>query len=203
MSRFTSSRGRIEAMERRRPVVRSRNLVVSLGLTAAVASGCTSSKSTEAAPTAVETPSTTTVPLSTTTTVDPIEMSVIEGYRAFWSAFLKAADPMNPQHPDLLATATGEQLEQVQKAFLARLSGGEVIRGTLDLRPRLSGPVQGTTATISDCYADDTHLFAADSGAQKDEPGVVNQQVRAEMVLQSGVWKVTAVRHEGEGCTPA
>jgi len=180
-----------------------RRLMVSLGLTATLlASGCTSKGEGAASPT-IQTLATTTVPLSTTSTVDPTEKSVIEGYRAFWAAFLKAADPMNPQHPDLLATATGEQLEQVQKAFLARLSGGEVIRGTLDLRPRLAGPVEGTTATVNDCYADDTHLFAAASGAQKDKPGVVTQRVSADMVFQSEVWKVAAVHHEGEGCTPA
>ncbi len=196
MSRSTRGRGRIGVMGQRR-------VMVSLGLTATLAvSGCTSKGEGAASPT-IPALTTTTVPVSTTSTVDPTEKSVVDGYRAFWAAFLKAADPMNPQHPDLLGTATGKQLEQVQKAFLARLSGGEVIRGTLDLRPRLAGPVEGMTATVSDCYADDTHLFAADSGAQKDKPGVVNQQVRAEMVLQSGVWKVTAVRHEGEGCTPA
>lgn len=71
VSRTTCARGRIEVMERRRPVVRSRCLMVSIGLTATmVASGCTS-EGREAAPTTVQTLSTTTVPVTTATPVEP------------------------------------------------------------------------------------------------------------------------------------
>jgi len=128
---------------------------------------------------------------------------VLDGYRAFWRAYLTAADPMNPKHPDLVATATGQQLGQVQRAFLARLAGGEVIRGTIEPHPRLAGPVQGTTASVVDCYLDDSHLFDAATGTQKDDPAVVHHEVRAEMTLVGSTWRVAAVRHVGKGCTPA
>jgi hypothetical protein len=191
----------------RRAVVSALLHMVSVGLAAAglVISGCSSTKSKadhggSSTTAAVTTTSTAVV---TTTTVDPTEAAVVAAYRAFWAAFLKAADPMNPQLPDLTATATGQQLEQVQKAFLAHRVGGEVIRGTLDLHPHVAGPVRGTTATVTDCYADDTHLFDAVTGAQKDKPGVVHQQVNADMVSDGTVWKVSAIHHQGEGCTPS
>ena len=139
----------------------------------------------------------------TPTTVDATEGAVLDGYRAFWAAYLRAGDPMNPKHPDLVATATGAQLDQVRRAFLARLAGGEVIRGKIEPHPKLAGPVQGSTAVIVDCYVDDSHLFDASTGAQKDDPVVETHQVRAEMTLIDSSWRVAAIRPESKGCTPA
>ena len=138
----------------------------------------------------------------TTTTVDATEQAVLDGYRAFWAAYLKAGDPMDPKHPDLAATATGAQLDQVRRAFLARLAGGEVIRGRIEPHPKLAGPVQGSTAVVADCYVDDSHLFDAATGAQKDDPAVLTHQVRAEMTLVDSSWRVAAIRPESKGCTP-
>lgn len=148
-------------------------------------------------------PAVTTTVGATTTTIDPVEHAVLDGYRAFWAAYLRAADPMDPKHPDLAATATGQQLEQVQKAFLARRAGDEVIRGTIDVHPRLATSVAGASATVVDCYTDDTHLYDAKSGAQKDEPGPSTERVTADMVLVGSVWKVAAIHHEATGCSPA
>jgi len=186
-----------------RPVASARSLLVGLCVAVVLAGACnktgraTPPRSTSTAPT-----TTSTAP-ATTTTVDVTEAAVLDGYRAFWRAYLKAGDPMDPKHPDLLATATGEQLDQVKRAFLARLVGGEVIRGTIETHPRLDGPVQATTAAVTDCYVDDSHLFDAATGTRKDDPAVVNQQVRAEMTLVGSTWKVSAIRHVAKGCTPA
>jgi len=180
----------------------ARSLLVGLALAVVLASGCKSGGGTPARSTSTTGASTTSTTPSTTTTVDVTEGAVLDGYRAFWRAYLKAGDPMDPKNPDLLATATGEQLDQVQRAFLARLAGGEVIRGTIETHPRLDGPVQGTTAAVTDCYVDDSHLFDAATGARKDDPAVVNHQVRAEMALVGSTWRVAAIRHVGKGCTP-
>ena len=202
-SRSAISLGRIEglALPLRRNVG-ARRLVCFLGVVAVLSGGGCSSDGDERAGTS---PSTTTTAAITTTitTGDQAEAAVLAGYRAFWVAFLRAGDPMEPQHPDLVATATGAQLEQVQRAFVARLAGGEVIRGRIEPNPRLDGPIQGTTATVVDCYVDDSHVFDAVSGAQKDDPAPVNQQVRAEMQFVDASWRVAAIRHEGKGCTPS
>lgn len=196
MSRSVLGRGRIKDMESsRRPAVSPRRLLVGLGLTVILTTAACSSGGGKT------TASTTTAP--TSTTVDRTEAAVLAGYRAFWVAYLRAADPMDPRHPDLVATATGAQLEQVQKAFLARFSAGEVIRGTIEPHPRLVGAVQGTAATVADCYIDDAHIFDATSGAQKDDPAPVNQQIRADMVLVDSTWRVAAIHHEAKGCTPS
>jgi hypothetical protein len=124
------------------------------------------------------------------------------GYRAFWDAYLQAADPMNPTNPVLAAHATGDELHQVQTAFADHFAKGEVIRGRLDLAPQV-GTTTGTTATVTDCYGDSTHVFDATSGQQKDPPGDSHFQITATLVLDSGTWKVSSLAKQGEGCTPS
>jgi hypothetical protein len=142
---------------------------------------------------------------STTTTGKPaLAEAVVAGYRAFWDAYLAAADPMNPEDPRLVEHATGNELETVQKAFLARRSAGEVIRGTLDLSPRVEtiNP-EGTVATVIDCYADHTGIYDAASGTRKDKESGVRHLIKVEMTLTAGAWKVSTLTLEGDGCTPA
>ncbi|MCA1833903.1 MAG: hypothetical protein LC750_14480 [Actinobacteria bacterium] len=129
---------------------------------------------------------------------------MVAGYRAFWDAYLAAADPMNPEDPRLGERTIGNELETVQKAFLARHSAGEVIRGTLDLAPRVAtiNP-NGTAATVMDCYADHTGIYDAASGTRKDKESGVRHLVRVEMTLIAGTWKVSTLTLEGDGCTPA
>lgn len=172
--------------------------IAGLGLMAAVVlSGCSSDGDSAGSST------TTTSAATTTTTLPAADAAVLDGYRAFWAAYLHAADPMDPESPELVATATGAQLEQVQKAFLSRLAGGEVIRGTIETHPHLDGPVQATTATVVDCYTDDSHIFDAATGAQKDDPAVVHHQVRADMALVDGAWRVAGIHHESKDCKPS
>ena len=147
-------------------------------------------------------PSTTvTIPASTTTTSDPTA-PVLAGYRSFWDAYLQAADPMDPTHPVLAAHASGDELRQVQQTFAGHFQRGEVIRGTLDLRPRVTAQTE-STATVTDCYGDSTHVFDTATGRQKDPPESVRYLVTATMAVEGGVWKVTAMKKEGEACVPA
>ncbi len=187
---------------RSRPVVRTGLHLVGLGLMATQAlGGCASDEDSAGPPTTAAPASTTTT--AATPTLPTADTAVLDGYRAFWAAYLHAADPMDPQSPELVATATGAQLEQVQRAFLSRLAGGEEIRGTIETHPHLDGPIQATTATVVDCYADDSHIIDAATGAQKDDAAVVHHQVRADMTLVDGVWRVAGVHHEATGCTPS
>ena len=190
----------------RRLVASGRRLLVGVGLVVVLAGGaCTKADGGSSSTTAASTSTigATTTAVVTTTSLGLTEAAVLDGYRAFWAAYLKAGDPMDPKHPDLAATATGAQLDQVRRAFLARLAGGEVIRGRIEPHPKLAGPVQGSTAVVADCYVDDSHLFDAASGVQKDDPAVLTHQVRADMTLVESTWKVAAIRPESQGCTPA
>ncbi len=188
-----------------RPIASARRLLVGVSMAVIVAGGaCTKADGGSSSPTSsATTGASTTSAVVTTTTIDATEAAVLDGYRAFWAAYLKAGDPMDPKHPDLVATTTGAQLDQVRRAFLARLAGGEVIRGRIEPHPKLAGPVQGSMAVVADCYVDDSHLFDAATGGQKDDPAVLTHQVRADMTLIDSRWKVAAIRPESKGCTPA
>lgn len=139
---------------------------------------------------------------SSTTTVDATEAAVLTGYRAFWDAYLAAADPMDPQNPLLEQHTVGIQLETIQKAFLSRRAGGEVIRGTLDLAPRVVSVV-GDKAAVRDCYLDNTGVYDAATGTRKDTASGVRHLVTATIQLDGGAWKVADLKKEGDGCTSA
>lgn len=144
----------------------------------------------------------TTAGATTTTAVDD-EQAVLDAYVAFWNhGFLVAADPMDPTHPALAEHATGTQLETLQRAFLARQTNGEVIRGSLDLAPRIVSVV-GETATVRDCYLDDTGVFDAATGERHDTPTGVRHLVTATLVVEGDAWKVSDLEREGDGCTAA
>lgn len=129
-------------------------------------------------------------------------MAVLAGYRGFWDAYLSAANPMNPESPELAAHARGKELETLQRAFVARRAGGEVIKGDLELKPRVQS-VLGTTATVRDCYLDNTGVYDAKTGARKDTPTGVRHLITASLVLDGTSWKVSDLKREGDGCTAA
>jgi hypothetical protein len=131
------------------------------------------------------------------------EQQVLAGYRAFWiEGYLVAADPMDPTSPALTQHATSQQLETLQKAFLARKTNGEVIRGTVDLAPRVVSVV-GSSATVRDCYLDNTGVFDATTGERHDTPTGVRHLITATLQLDGSTWKVSDLKQEGDGCTAA
>ncbi len=149
---------------------------------------------------AARTAPTTTPPAPTTSSTSPPEDEAVEAaYRDFWDAYLEAADPMDPSNPVLAEHAVNPQLERLQRSFLARRSSGEVIRGTLDLAPRVVS-IEGGTALVSDCYADSTGVYDAESGERKDTASGVRHEITAELVLDGAVWKVRDITREGDGC---
>lgn len=164
-----------------------------------VLGGCSSETKGDATPTTTTAVNAT--PSSSTRAPDATA-AVLDGYRKFWDAYLAAADPMDPEHPGLAQHATGDELETLQKAFLARKAGGEVIRGSLDLAPKVVN-VDGTTATVSDCYADNTHVYDAATGTQKDTSSGMRHLVTAKLVLVDEVWKVSVLTRERGGCVAA
>lgn len=171
--------------------------VVAAALVALVLASCGTDNEKDAAPT--------TTTAATSSTTDPPaseDAAVLDGYRGYWSAYLKSADPMDPQSPALQEHATGPALETVVKAFVGLKSAGKVIRGQLDLAPRVVN-VDGETASVRDCYGDDTGVYDAASGERDDTPTGQRHQVTATLRLMDGAWKVERLADEGLGCTAA
>ena len=172
--------------------------LLALTLTVGACSGGEDPDGALAAPTA---PTTAPAP-DTSSTTPPEEEAIEAAYREFWGAYLEAADPMDPSDPVLAEHAVNPQLERLQRSFLARRSSGEVIRGTLDLAPKVER-VEGGTALVIDCYADSTGVYDAESGERKDTASGVRHEITAELVLDGAVWKVRDITREGEGCEAA
>jgi hypothetical protein len=172
-------------------------LAVAISLTSASCSSDDEPAATSSTSAAPATSSTS----SSTSQAPPESHAAEAAYRAFWSAYLEAADPMRPADPALARYAAGQELDQVRQAFMTHLAKNEVIRGHLDLDPTVES-ISSPRATITDCYLDATHVFDATTGAQKDADGEKRFQVKATLVLRDGVWKVSAISKEGEGCTP-
>jgi hypothetical protein len=157
---------------------------------------CSSDGTPEAEPTTTTTSS---APTTTTTAPDP-HAEAVAAYRAFWADYLAAADPMNPEHPRLAEHATGEELAAVRSAFLAVKAAGHVIRGSLDLAPKVVS-ADAATVVLRDCYDDRTGLYAAETGVRQDKDDPARRLVTATVVLTDGTWKVSAIKNEGTGCT--
>lgn len=147
------------------------------------------------------TTSTTTLPPSTESTLPAASQKAIADYRAFWDAYLKASNPMRPDSPDLAAHATGEQYRQVVESFSAMKAGNEIIKGDLDLAPKVVEQ-RDTEATVVDCIDDRTGIYDATSGERKDTDDPRRRQSRATLQLVDGTWKLSHLTSEGFGCTP-
>lgn len=143
---------------------------------------------------------TTSAPTITTSTAGPGPgEEAVAAYRAFWQDFLAAGDPIDPESPRLAEHATGEQLAAVRNSFLAVKAAGQVLRGGLNLAPRVVS-AEAATVVISDCYDDGTGLYSPD-GVRQDKEDPRRHLITATVTLVDGAWKVANVKHEGDGCT--
>lgn len=175
---------------------------VAVVLVALVSGSCSPQEEKDAGPTTTTAATSTTTDSSSVVASAPMDAAVLNTYRGYWSAYLKAADPMDPQNPLLQQYATGPALETVVKAFAGLKSAGKVIRGGFDLAPRVV-TVDGETASVRDCYGDDTGVYDAASGARDDKPTGQRHLVTATLRLQDGTWKVERLADGGLGCTAA
>lgn len=164
-----------------------------IALLAALLVGCSGDDDTAS-------PSTpTTAAAESTSTTATADADVLDAYRGFWDAYLTAADPMDPAHPDLELYATGASLDRVRESFADHFAKGEVIRGSVDLAPEIE-QLDDASATIRDCYLDQTHVFDSATGEQVDPPGEATFEVVATLVLESGSWKVSTLDMVADGC---
>lgn len=164
----------------------------SIAVTAFVlVSGCTSARPPKSSPTPRPSPSVTSA----------LEAQVLAAYRDFWDVYIVASDPMNPEHPRLGEVATGEQLKTLGSTLLAAKAGGEVFRGSIDLAPRVVD-LEEDRAVVRDCYDDHILAYDAKTGELKDTDNPLRRLVTAELLLESGRWKVASIKHEGDGCAP-
>lgn len=147
-----------------------------------------SSSSTSSRPTTSQS-----VPSTTATTVDP-NVEVVERYQAFWEARFDANQPPpDPDDPALAEYATGEQLASVIAETQRNLDEGLALRRPAGNSVRASRvsmvSLDGTTATLQECYVDDGVVFRPQSGEVVNDV-VATHSVLATMQLVDGNWKL-------------
>ena len=183
-------------MPARHRFTRARILVAGVLGTATVLAACNSDDGKSSSRTTISAAS------SSTTTPD-LNAAVIADYRAFWDAFLAAANPMSPGDPRLAEHAVGEELQKLNGAFLARKSAGQVINGSFDLAPVV---VEATAseATLRDCYHDRTLVYDA-NGQPAGSLDTARQLITVKLLFDASSkrWKVASITREAEGCTSA
>ncbi len=144
--------------------------------------------------------STTTSAFKTSTTLSPTEEQILRDYRAFWEAYLQASNPVRPDHPLLQKHATGREYEQLVKSSTALKAGDELIKGSVDVNPRVAS-LNATEALVKDCLLDRTGIYDAKTGERKDTEDTQRQLNTATMQLVDGTWKVSLLVKESVGCT--
>jgi hypothetical protein len=124
---------------------------------------------------------------------DPRARAVVDGYRGYWAALLKASDPVDPNNAELLRHVTGEELGRARTALAARKQAGEVVRGTYEHRETVRS-IGGTTATLDDCLAARTAVYAGKTGKLKASDPPHAQPLTVTLQLDGGVWKVSLIK---------
>jgi len=178
--------------KRTRP--RSRQLLITV-VAGLVAAGCSSSASKTPEPGS-------STSIATSTTLDKGEQTVLDAYRRYWQVYIAVGTEMKLPDPRLAEVATGEGLRTLGSAFLADKAGGHLLRGTIDLAPKVVD-LAPDKALVRDCYA--SHILVVDAatgrplGPERPERVLVT----VTLVPENGTWKVLGIRHEGDGCNPS
>lgn len=172
--------------------------VVLLCASAQVLASCARDGEASAPPTTRPTSSST-----PTTALDPTQRAVIEAYSSFRRCFEAATNPMNPEHPCLGETATGDELRTLTGRILERKAAGEIFKGTVETAPA-GVSVTGDRATLRDCLFDRMGVYdAGQPDRLKEAMDTHRVEETVTMALIDGRWKVAAVNGDGEACEAA
>jgi hypothetical protein len=139
-----------------------------------------------------------------------IAETVTDDYLAFWDAVWDAADPPDPDHPGLAATAAGDHLSGLQAQLTQLQEDGHVRRGRGTEHPVVVFVTAADTqALVSDCVEEnpETGVYDATTGELVEggtDPGQ-RTLLESRLELIDGTWRVTSVRVEEENssCEPA
>lgn len=137
--------------------------------------------------------SSTSAPSSTTTAFDreAEEQAVIDAYLAELDAFYAAANPPDPDHPDLEKYATGEALRTVQENLTRlRTAGLAIKRGAQTQNSPRVVSITADRALIEDCATDaDVQFRLRDSKVIDDD--VLVGRYHAVLVKTEQGWLLT------------
>jgi len=140
---------------------------------------------------------------STTTTLNPTAVAVLNAYRAAQTAFDQAVAQADPTWPALAQSMTGTELASVKRILVADQLNGIVGRGPVQVYPKLFS-ISGAEAVVHDCLYSASELVYQKTGKpvppltppEHDGVSATLQQVAP------GVWKVASVKLTEGSCPP-
>ena len=154
-------------------------------------------------PVSTTSPVTTGAPSTTTATSSTAELT--SAIRAFWDLYLSVGARTGPFDGEatrarLAERTTGASLNRLLAYFSSNAASGYLVRGAIEIAPTIVS-VSGDTAQVRDCYDDTTGLYRMSDGTRVDTDNPLRHQVLMTLVRENGVWKVSAITDEGDGCT--
>ena len=134
--------------------------------------------------------------------MDQGEQAVLDAYRRYWQIYIAVGSEMKLPDPRLAEVATGDELRQLNGAFLSDQAAGQVLRGSIDLAPEV---IERTSdrALVRDCQASQILVIERATGRPLGPAPPERTLITVTMLRDQGVWKVGGIRHEGNGCSPA
>ena len=138
---------------------------------------------------------------SLTATSTAAGADVIAAWRNYWQVYVEIGSQANPSYAQLDQVATGQELTTLESGFLAYHAQGEVIRGSIDLAPKVVA-VSDANATLTDCYASHILGYSQSTGQPVGTAPSQRTLVTVTLAREGETWKVAAIRHDGDGCTP-
>jgi hypothetical protein len=141
---------------------------------------------------------------ATSTTIQP-NTQLVAAVRAFWNLYLQVGARTGPfnaadTRARLGQRATGKELAKLYAVFQGNAVAGTVVKGTIDIAPKVVS-ITGTTAQVRDCYDDKTGLYRVSDGKRIDTDDPRRHQVLMTFTRVGAIWKVSAIKDEGLGCT--
>jgi len=153
------------------------------------------SASPAATPVTVEAPADTPPPSTSEQPItmgSSVEEEVAAAYAAYWTAWVAANNPPDPDHPALALAADGPALVWSRDQIAQRRAIGIVMRmASVPLyRHVVTGiAVDGDEAVVADCSIDDAVLASRDSGAVLND-AVESRRITASVVRGESGWRV-------------
>jgi hypothetical protein len=113
--------------------------------------------------------------------------------------YVAVGSSMSLPDPRLAEVATASELTHLETGFLAFKSAGQVIKGTVNLDPRVMTVTRGQ-ATLRDCYLSSILRYDRETGQPEGAAPTDRTLVTVTLQLVAGTWKVAAITHVGDGC---
>jgi len=127
------------------------------------------------------------------------EAAVLADYATAKAALDQAQQIPDPSFPALSEHWTGEILKEVRRQLVILQTNGWVIRGTTTRNPKVIS-LKDTTAVIWDCVHTDGERYDAKTGEVVNPTGPLTLGFEETLVLEAGVWKISARTDQEQAC---